>query len=91
MIARAWEASHGNVVVLGPSVRSAEVLGVAIGVEGRTIAEILTRDRAQIPTGIAGGDLLLVDEAGMAAARDLADLTRIAAEPGAVVWLLGDP
>ncbi|MGW4480960.1 MobF family relaxase [Rhodococcus triatomae] len=91
VIARAWESSCGNVVALGPSARSAEVLGKAIGVEGRTIAEVLTRARAGIPTGVAAGDLLLVDEAGMASARDLADLTRVAADVGAVVRLLGDP
>lgn len=91
VIARAWEASHGKVVALGPSARAAEVLGEEIAVEGRTIADVLTRARAGIPTGIAGGDLLLVDEAGMASARDLADLTRIAVDAGAVVRLLGDP
>ncbi|UTM39815.1 relaxase domain-containing protein (plasmid) [Rhodococcus pyridinivorans] len=91
VIARAWEAVNGNVIALGPSARAAEVLGEEISVEGRTIADVLTRDRVGIPTGIARGDLLLVDEAGMASARDLADLTRIATEAGAVVRLLGDP
>ncbi|UIR39722.1 AAA family ATPase (plasmid) [Rhodococcus sp. DMF-1] len=91
VIARAWESAHGNVVALGPSARAAEVLGEEISVQGRTIAEVLTRHRAGIPTGIETGSLLLVDEAGMASARDLADLTRIAVESGAVVRLLGDP
>ncbi|NCL75600.1 MobF family relaxase [Rhodococcus sp. YH1] len=91
VIARAWEAVNGNVIALGPSARAAEVLGEEIAVEGRTIADVLTRHRVGIPTGIGRGDLLLVDEAGMASARDLADLTRIATEAGAVVRLLGDP
>lgn len=91
VIARAWEQVNGKVVALGPSARAAEVLGEEISVEGRTIADVLTRDRHSIPTGIEAGDLLLVDEAGMASARDLADLTRIAADVGAVVRLLGDP
>ncbi|WP_148090668.1 AAA family ATPase, partial [Rhodococcus ruber] len=91
VIARAWEAVNGNVIALGPSARAAEVLGEEIAVEGRTIADVLTRHRVGIPTGIGRGDLLLVDEAGMASARDLADLTRIATDAGAVVRLLGDP
>ena len=90
VIARAWEHTHGAVIALGPSARAAEVLGEEIGVEGRTIADVLTRDRHNLPTGIHSGDLLLVDEAGMASARDLADLTRIATTAGAVVRLLGD-
>jgi conjugative relaxase-like TrwC/TraI family protein len=90
VIARAWEQTNGKVVALGPSARAAEVLGEEIKVEGRTIADVLTRARHQIPTGIESGDLLLVDEAGMASARDLADLTRIAVDAGAVVRLLGD-
>ncbi|NGP26692.1 MobF family relaxase [Rhodococcus aetherivorans] len=91
VIARAWEAAHGKVVALGPSARAAEVLGEEIAVQGRTIADVLTRHRAGLPTGIEQGSLLLVDEAGMASARDLADLTRVAVEAGAVVRLLGDP
>ncbi|WP_330766947.1 MobF family relaxase [Rhodococcus sp. M8-35] len=91
VIARAWEAAHGTVVALGPSARAADVLGDEIAVQGRTIADVLTRHRAGIATGIEKGSLLLVDEAGMASARDLADLTRIAVDAGAVVRLLGDP
>ncbi|MFD4427285.1 MobF family relaxase, partial [Rhodococcus sp. NPDC058481] len=90
VIARAWEQTNGKVIALGPSARAAEVLGAEIEVEGRTIADVLTRVRVGIPTGIEKGDLLLVDEAGMASARDLADLTRIAHDSGAVVRLLGD-
>src|SRR5690606_13461975 len=84
-------ATHGPVVALGPSARAAEVLGEEISVQGRTIADVLTRHRAGIATGMEKGSLLLVDEAGMASARDLADLTRIAVDAGAVVRLLGDP
>lgn len=91
VIARAWETVNGKVIALGPSARAAEVLGEEIEVEGRTIADVLTRYRAGIPTGVEEGSLLLVDEAGMASARDLADLTKIATETGAVVRLLGDP
>lgn len=91
VVARAWEQTNGKVVALGPSDRAARVLGEEIDVEGRTIADVLTRDEHGLPTGIEKGDLLLVDEAGMASARNLADLTRIATEAGAVVRLLGDP
>lgn len=91
VVARAWEQTNGKVVALGPSAKAADVLGAEIEVEGRTIADILTRDKHEIPTGIDKGDLLLVDEAGMASARNLADLTRIATQTGAVIRLLGDP
>lgn len=91
VVARSWESTGARVLALGPSAQAAEVLGEKLGVEGRTIADVLTRDRVGIPTGIRAGDMLLVDEAGMASARDLADLTRIAAQHGAVVRLLGDP
>ncbi|WP_084721964.1 MobF family relaxase [Rhodococcus marinonascens] len=90
VIARSWELTNGKVIALGPSARAAEVLGAEIGAPGRTIADVLTRDRHGLPTGINEGDLLLVDEAGMASARNLADLTRIATQAGAVVRLLGD-
>ncbi|MDJ0434674.1 MULTISPECIES: MobF family relaxase [Rhodococcus erythropolis group] len=91
VVARAWEQTNGKVIALGPSAKAADVLGAEIDVEGRTIADILTRDQHGLPTGIEKGDLLLVDEAGMASARNLADLTRIATQAGAVVRLLGDP
>ena len=91
VVARAWERCHGNVIALGPSARAAEVLGEEISVDGRTLDDVLTRARHGLPTGIKAGDLLLVDEAGMASARNLADLTKIAAREGAVVRLLGDP
>ena len=90
VIARSWETTGASVIALGPSARAAEVLGEELEVEGRTIADVLTRARHGVSTGIAAGDLLLVDEAGMASARDLADLTQIALDHGAVVRLLGD-
>lgn len=91
VVARVWESTGATVIALGPSARAAEVLGEEIGVEGRTIADVLTRAAHDLPTGINAGDMLLVDESGMGSARDLADLTAIAAAHGAVVRLVGDP
>ncbi|MBP0662067.1 AAA family ATPase, partial [Mycobacterium tuberculosis] len=44
-----------------------------------------------LPIKIAPGDMLLVDEAGMSSTENLAALTEIATESGAVVRLIGDP
>ncbi|MFD6401131.1 MobF family relaxase [Nocardia sp. NPDC060249] len=91
VVARAWESTGAKVIALGPSAQAAEVLGDRLAVTGRTIAHVLTCAENGLPTGISTGDMLLVDEAAMASARDLADLTALAESSGAVVRLLGDP
>ncbi|NIL78404.1 MobF family relaxase [Rhodococcus sp. B10] len=87
----AWRATGYDVVALGPSAKAAGVLGEELGVTGRTIDDVLTRHRMGLDTGITAAAMILVDEAGMASTHNLDQLTRIAAERGAVVRLLGDP
>jgi hypothetical protein len=83
----------GRVVGLAPSAVAAKTLGEELGVPADTLAKLLhtARTRGDEATGIQPGDVLLVDEAGMAATRDLDDLVQLAARRGAVVRLLGDP
>jgi hypothetical protein len=83
----------GRVVGLAPSAVAAKTLGEELGVPADTLAKLLhtARTLGDDATGIQGGDVLLVDEAGMAATRDLDDLVQLAARRGAVVRLLGDP
>jgi conjugative relaxase-like TrwC/TraI family protein len=83
----------GRVVGLAPSAVAAKTLGEELGVPADTLAKLLhtARTRGEDATGIQAGDVLLVDEAGMAATRDLDHLVQLAAWRGAVVRLLGDP
>ena len=91
VVARAWEGTGGGVVALGPSARAADVLGDELGTAGRTLADVLVRHKHGLDCGINPGDLVLLDEAGMAATMDVDELVSIARERGAVVRLLGDP
>ncbi|MBY6412878.1 relaxase domain-containing protein [Rhodococcus sp. BP-252] len=91
VVVDAWRGTGYDVIALGPSAKAAGVLGDELGVEGRTIADVLTRHTNGLDTGITSGALILVDEAGMASTHDLDHLTAAAAEGGAVVRLLGDP
>lgn len=91
VVVDAWKGTGYDVLALGPSAKSAGVLGDELGVTGRTIADVLTRHDNGLPTGITPGAMILVDEAGMASTYDLDRLTRAAAEHGAIVRLLGDP
>src|SRR5699024_9214302 len=57
------------------------------GLRSNTPAKTLSA----LPIEISPGDMLLVDEAGMASTENLAALTEIAHQSGAVVRLIGDP
>ena len=81
----------GRVLGLAPSASAAKVLGEEIGAPSETIAKILWNENAGASNNIRPGDVLLVDEAGMASTRDLDQLVRIASCDGATVGLLGDP
>ncbi|MBB3116922.1 MobF family relaxase [Corynebacterium bovis] len=103
VFARAWEAGpvvpdgrggtrSPRVVGLAPSARAAEVLGESLGVEAFTI-DTYTRAR-RVPEELASlgpGDVVVVDEAGMASTVNLAETVRRASEAGAFVRLVGDP
>ncbi|MBJ7325042.1 MAG: relaxase domain-containing protein [Rhodococcus sp.] len=99
-VADTWKKAGYQVIALAPSAVAAENLGEEIGVIAHTLAtltypwrgknghEPLTlSDRIDIRPGA----MLLVDEASLAATKDLAAITEIAAAKGAVVRLLGDP
>lgn len=100
--ADAWRANGYNVIGLAPSAQAADVLGEELGIDARTIDSLTHvwrgrhpskpgRDLSALPVEIRPGDMLLVDEAGMATTDNLAALTEIAQQSGAVVRLIGDP
>ncbi|WP_242474753.1 MobF family relaxase [Tomitella cavernea] len=98
-VADAWQAEGHTVIGLGPSKRAAIELGESIDADAYTLAKLTRRWRGEtgpagtLPEGISisEGTMLLVDEASLAATKDLATLTDIAASHGAIVRLLGDP
>lgn len=84
-IARAGARTWGVTV----SAAAAEQLETATGMPSVTIAKWLHEHR-QGRLHIAPGDVIIVDEAGMASATDLAAITRTARDNGAFVRLVGD-
>ncbi|GAB2554759.1 MobF family relaxase [Nocardia heshunensis] len=90
-VAQAWIDDGREVLALAPQKSSARVLGDDIGVPARTIESLLTRARKTGDLGIEPGTMLLVDEAGMAATANLAELQALADAHGAVVRWIGDP
>lgn len=100
--ADAWRSTGRNVIGLAPSAQAAEVLGSELGIDAQTIDSLTHVWRGRhpskpggdvdaLPIAIGQGDMLLVDEAGMATTDNLAALTEIAQQTGAVVRLIGDP
>ena len=90
--ARAWEQSGNRVVAFAPSAKAAEVLQESIGVETRTLASgrvsgLSGKDAPEL----GEGDVVLIDEAGMASTRDLDAVVEKAREVGASVRMVGDP
>ena len=102
IVAKTWQSTGRNVIGLAPSAAAASVLSEDIDAPAHTI-DLLTftwrglnpnapgKTLSALPVEIKPGDMLLVDEAGMASTENLAALTEIAAESGAVVRLIGDP
>lgn len=98
-------ADGRRLVAVAPSARAAAVLGQEIGVPATTIAKLLhAHDRAEdgaedgaggavVPAGLQlrAGDVVLVDEAGMAGTPALGRLLQLTQRCGAVLRLLGDP
>ncbi|MEX6462818.1 MobF family relaxase [Dietzia cinnamea] len=102
VVVQAWENSGRHVIGLAPSAAAASVLAEDIGTDCHTIDSLTFtwlgrnpgapgRSLEALPVKIRPGDMLLVDEAGMASTENLAALTEIAAESGAVLRLIGDP
>jgi len=98
--ARAVEAEGGKLVGLAPSATAAAVMADALDVDTRTIhsftrgtgtlAELLAHDGPVEGIDLSPGDVIVVDEAGMAGTMNLAKVTRIAERHGAHVRLIGD-
>ena len=98
--ARAVEAQGGTVFGLAPSATAAAVMKDAIGIDAKTIhsftfqkgslAELLQRTERIEGLDLNPGDVIVVDEAGMAGTTNLAKVTRIAQLHGAHVRLIGD-
>jgi conjugative relaxase-like TrwC/TraI family protein len=97
-LAATWRSTGRRVVPLAPSAAAADVLTAEL----RCRAENLHKFRhahtsAEESTDrdpwfvLNPGDLVLIDEAGMAGTRNLAWLTHYARDRGALVRLLGDP
>lgn len=91
----AWHAAGRRVVPLAPSAAAAEVLAAELGVQAENLHKYLhdlharTSDEAG-PT-LGHGDVLLVDEAGMAGTLRLRALLQYARAVGAQLRLVGDP
>lgn len=98
--ARAVEAQGGKVIGLAPSATAAAVMKDAIEIDAKTIhsftfqkgslAELLQRTERIEGLDLNPGDVIVVDEAGMAGTTNLAKVTRIADLHGAHVRLIGD-
>ncbi|MFF7115429.1 MobF family relaxase [Streptomyces albogriseolus] len=98
LVARAVDAAGGRLIPLAPSSRAAKVLGSDLDRRTHTLHSWL-HQRARAVDGktvgedfqLGPGDVVLVDEAGMAGTLLLDRILADAASAGAVVRLLGDP
>ncbi|MFF3256999.1 MobF family relaxase [Actinacidiphila glaucinigra] len=98
LLAGAVDAAGGALVPLAPSARAAKVLGADLQRPAHTLHSWLhQRDLDNQGHQVAEdftlrpGDVILVDEAGMAGTRLLDKVLAQATQAGAVVRLLGDP
>jgi conjugative relaxase-like TrwC/TraI family protein len=102
VVVQAWQDTGRYVIGLAPSAAAASVLAGDIGTACHTIDSLTFTWRGRnpnapgrtldaLPVTIRPGDMLLVDEAGMASTDNLAALTEIAEQSGAVLRLIGDP
>ncbi|WP_326580813.1 relaxase domain-containing protein [Actinacidiphila glaucinigra] len=98
LLAAAVDAAGGRLIPLAPSARAAGVLGTDLDRPAHTLHSWL-RGRELAAQGrpvreafdLRPGDVVLVDEAGMAGTRLLDKVVADAAAAGALVRLLGDP
>ncbi|MGW8995021.1 MobF family relaxase [Streptomyces zhihengii] len=98
LVAAAVDATGGRLIPLAPSSRAAQVLATDLQRRAHTLHSWL-HQRAQAAGGhpveaefsLRPGDVVLVDEAGMAGTLLLDQVLADAAAAGAVVRLLGDP
>ncbi|WP_326581563.1 relaxase domain-containing protein [Actinacidiphila glaucinigra] len=97
LLASAVDAAGGRLIPLAPSARAASVLGTDLDRPAHTLHSWLRRRELAAQGHLAGeatdlrpGDVIVVDEAGMAGTRLLDQVLDDAAAAGAVVRLLGD-
>lgn len=101
VLARAWEASGGTVLGLAPTAVAADELGRATDIRADTLAKYLhhtpagsaspaTGTTSAVGGAVGPGTLVLIDEAGMAGTRDLAEVARQVVDAGGSVRLVGD-
>ncbi|NMW81898.1 relaxase domain-containing protein [Mobiluncus mulieris] len=83
-VVAAWQAAGGKVTGYAPSAAAAKVLAEATG-QAATIASWTVK-----PQDFTAGQLVIVDEAAMAATLDLAALGAAAQKAGAKLLLVGD-
>ncbi|WP_090584813.1 MobF family relaxase [Arthrobacter subterraneus] len=88
---RAWETEHGKRSVMGlaPSAVAAQVLADDLGVTTENTAKWWTNYQHHGAT-FQAGQLVIIDEASLAGTISLDRITRVAAEVGAKVLLVGD-
>ncbi|QKZ24283.1 MobF family relaxase [Streptomyces chartreusis] len=97
VVARALAASGGRLVALAPSSRAAKVLSKDLPAAHTLHGWMIMRDKAaagqQVPPAyhLSTGDIVVVDEAGMAGTVLLRRVLDDAAAAGAHVRILGDP
>lgn len=85
LFADALKESGAQMVALAPSRQAASVLGAELGTQATTIDSwLLTRNT------LSPGDVVLIDEAGMAGTRKMREVVQRAEAAGAHVRLLGD-
>ncbi|MFE2529791.1 MobF family relaxase [Streptomyces sp. NPDC059382] len=96
--ADAVRASGGRVIGLGPSARAAAELSNGLDAPAFVLHDWLgARERAQEGKpvrpeyALGAGDVIIVDEAGMAGSKRLAAVVAEAERAGALVRLIGDP
>lgn len=88
---KAWTREHGrgSVIGLAPSAAAAEVLAGDLGIRCENTAKWL-HDYAVGKRSLHRGQLVIIDEATLAATTTLDQITGIAAVAGAKVLLVGD-
>lgn len=101
VVSTIWKGQGHRVIGLAPSAAAAQNLSEDINTDAFTLASLTyrwrgivgdnPRDTSALGIDINPGDMLLIDEAGMATTADLAAITEIAQETGAVVRMVGDP
>ncbi|TCL80526.1 conjugative relaxase-like TrwC/TraI family protein [Curtobacterium sp. PhB142] len=97
--ARAIEAEGGRMIGLTPSAAAAAVMSDAVGIRavtldkflvGTTLEQLLEAKSITGDIDLLRGDVIVVDEAGMAGTVNLAKVVRIAELTGAHVRFIGD-